>query len=104
MEDFGLADTMGNSLGVVTQIFFMLAVLHSNWRQGLRVIGFVVCGYIVYEFLQPVLPKGTFDANDVTATVVGGAIAVGILRLARQFAGDRVVRDPKMEGTDADAT
>ena len=91
LSDFGIADTMGNSLGVVTQIFLLLAVMHSNWRQGLRVIAFATCGYIAYEFAQLVLPKGTFDMKDVIATLVGGAIAVGILWLARRFAGDRVV-------------
>lgn len=91
LNDFGIADTMGNSLGVVTQIFLLLAVMHSNWRQGLRVILFVTCGYIAYEFAQLVLPKGTFDMKDVVATLVGGVIAVGVLWLARRFAGDRVV-------------
>lgn len=91
VSDFGIADTMGNSLGVVTQIFLMLAVMHSNWRQGLRVILFVTCGYIAYEFAQLVLPKGTFDMKDVIATLVGGIIAAGVLWLARHIAGDRVV-------------
>jgi glycopeptide antibiotics resistance protein len=76
---------------VVTQISLLLAVMHSNWRQGLRVIVFATCGYIAYEFAQLVLPQGTFDMKDVTATLAGGAIAVGILSLARRFAGDRVV-------------
>jgi hypothetical protein len=103
LEDFGLADTMGNSFGAVTQIFFILAVVHSNWREGLRVIAFVVCGYIVYEFLQPVLPRGTFDVKDVVATIVGGIIAVGILWLAKRLAGDRVLGEPKREGNDVGA-
>ena len=93
LDDFGLADTMGNSLGVVTQIFCLLAVMHSNWRQGLKVIAFAVCGYIAYECLQTILPKGTFDVKDVIATAVGGAIALVILWLAKHFAGDRVVSD-----------
>ncbi len=91
LNDFGIADTTGNSLGVVTQIFLLLAVMHSNWRQGLRVILFATCGYIAYEFAQLVLPKGTFDMKDVIAPLVGGVIAVGILWLARRLAGDRVV-------------
>ena len=103
LSDFGIADTMGNSLGVVTQIFLMLAVMHSNWRQGLRVIVFVVCGYVAYECLQTVLPKGTFDVKDVIATVVGGVIAVGILWSAKRIAGDRVTTGVVEETTDAGA-
>lgn len=95
VDDFGLADTMGNSLGVITQIFFTLAMLHSNWRQGLRVIAFVVFGYIVYEFLQPVLPRGTFDAKDIVATIVGGTVAVAALWLAKRLVGDRVLGEDK---------
>ena len=90
LSDFGIADTVGNSLGVVTQIFLMLAVMHSNWRQGLRVIAFVVCGYVAYECLQAILPKRTFDVKDVMATVVGGVIAVGVLWSAKRIAGDRI--------------
>lgn len=93
VSDFGIADTMGNRLGTVTQIFFILAIVHANWRQGLRVIVFVVCGYILYEFLQPVLPRGTFDTRDLVATLVGGVVAAGILWLAKEIAGDRVIGD-----------
>lgn len=93
VSDFGIADTMGNSLGTVTQIFFILVIVHANWRQGLRVIVFVVCGYILYEFLQPMLPRGTFDTKDLVATLVGGVVAAGILWLAKELAGDRVISD-----------
>ena len=103
LDDFGFADTMGNSLGVITQIFCLLAVMHSNWRQGLKVIAFAVCGYIAYEFLQLILPKGTFDLKDVIATAVGGAIALVILWLATRLAGNRVVGDASIERRDADA-
>jgi hypothetical protein len=103
LSDFGIADTMGNSLGVITQIFCMLAVMHSNWRQGLRVIVFVVCGYTAYECAQVVLPKGTFDPQDIIATVVGGVLAVGILWLAKRLVGDRIVAGTTGERTDPGA-
>jgi hypothetical protein len=67
-----LANSIGNLGGVVVQILFSLAILNSSRIQALRVIGFIVSGYIVYEFLQPVLPRGTFDWNDVAATLLGG--------------------------------
>ncbi len=95
LSDFGIADTMGNSLGVIAQIFCLLTLMHSNWRQGLRVIAFAVCGYIVYECLQPILPRGTFDLKDVVATVVGGVVATGILWLACRLAGNRIVEEVK---------
>jgi len=76
IDDFGIADTMGNSLGVMTQIFFMIGVLNSRYIQGIRVIGFIIVGYIAYEFAQLYLPRGTFDWSDVTATAIGGFFAL----------------------------
>lgn len=35
--------------------------------------------YIVYEVLQPYLPRGTFDWNDVFGTLLGLAIALPVL-------------------------
>ena len=103
LDDFGIADTMGNSLGVVTQIFCLLAVMHSNWRQGIRVIAFATCGYIAYEFMQLVLPRGTFDMKDVIATLAGGVVSLGILSLARLCAGDRIVAGSSEERADSGA-
>jgi len=96
-NDLGVADTIGNLTGVVTQIFFMVAVLHSNRRQAHRVVLFVVCGYIAYEFLQPHLPKGTFDAKDVLATVIGGLVSVALLALVHRLVGDRETASPGLD-------
>ncbi len=82
-------DTIGNSGGAVTQIFLMLAVMHCSLLQSLRVIGFVVVGYSAYEVLQPVLPKGTFDINDIIGTVVGGLISLALVLLLRIVFGER---------------
>lgn len=80
LNDFGLADSIGNLGGIIVQIFFMLFVLNSPLNKGIRIIGFLVIGYIVYEIAQPYLPRGVFDWNDVYGTVIGGAIALLLLR------------------------
>jgi hypothetical protein len=82
-----LADSIGNLGGVVVQILVSLGLLNSTRVQGLRVIAFVTTGYIAYEFVQPILPRGTFDWNDVVGTLVGGLcialpLALLIFRLA----------------------
>jgi len=84
-----LFDTIGNSGGAVVQIFLMLAIMHSSFRQALRVIGFVVVGYSAYEVLQPFLPKGTFDINDIIGTVAGGVISLALVLLLRVVFGER---------------
>lgn len=74
--DLGIADSIGNLGGIIVQIFFTLAILNSPKSKAYRVIIFLVIGYILYEILQPYLPKGTFDWIDIYATLFGGFIAL----------------------------
>lgn len=76
INDFGLADSVGNWGGIVVQIFFGLILLNPPYKKGFRLIGFFVTGYIVYEFLQPILPKGTFDWQDIFGTLIGGVFGL----------------------------
>lgn len=76
INDFGIADSVGNLGGIVVQIFFGLTVLNSSLIKGVRLIGIFVAGYILYEALQPILPKGTFDWLDVYGTLIGGMIGL----------------------------
>mgnify|MGYP001815835438 CR=1 FL=1 len=80
IDDFGIADSMGNLGGIVVQIYASLAIINARGRKALNVIGFLVAGYILYEFLQLVLPKGVFDWKDIYGTIVG-AIASTLLLL-----------------------
>lgn len=75
LDDFGIADTMGNSLGTLTQIFFYLGLSNATPKQSYRLIGFVTLGYIVYEIVQPWLPRGVFDWRDMVATLAAGTFA-----------------------------
>jgi hypothetical protein len=79
IEDFGLADSIGNLGGIVVQIFLMLAVMNPTRKQSYRIAGFLSVGYIVYEFIQPILPRGTFDWKDVIGTLIGFCISTLIL-------------------------
>jgi hypothetical protein len=76
INDFGLADAMGNLGGVIVQIYLGLAILNPPFKKALRVIALFVIGYILYEFAQPYLPKGVFDWKDVYGTLIGGFIAL----------------------------
>ncbi len=79
VKDFGFTDTVGNSGGILVQIFLSLAIINPNRKQSFRLAAFFTVGYILYEFAQPFLPKGTFDWYDVIATVVGYGLSVPIL-------------------------
>jgi hypothetical protein len=84
INDFGIADSMGNLGGIVVQIFLSLAILNSQKSKAFNVIGFLVAGYILYEIVQPYLPRGVFDWKDIYGTIIGGivsALLVALLRL-----------------------
>jgi len=75
INDFGIADSIGNLGGIIVQIFAMLTFFNPPNNKAFRVILFLVVGYIVYEIIQPYLPRGVFDWLDVYGTIIGGAIA-----------------------------
>ncbi len=81
INDFGIADTMGNLGGIVVQIFLSLAVLNSQKIRAFNVIGFLVVGYILYEIAQPYLPRGVFDWKDIYGTIIGAVVSVVALLL-----------------------
>lgn len=79
IDDYGLTDSIGNLGGIVVQIFFTLAVMNPVRRSSYRIAVFLAAGYIVYEALQPYLPRGTFDWNDVYGTLLGLAVSLVVL-------------------------
>ena len=83
VNDFGIADSMGNLGGIVVQIFFSLAILNSQRRKTFNVIGSLMVGYNLYEFLQPYLPKGVFDWKDIFGTIIGGLVSVTVILILR---------------------
>jgi glycopeptide antibiotics resistance protein len=91
IDDFGIADSMGNLGGIIVQIFLMLAVLNPPRKIAHHTFIFVIVGYILYEILQLILPKGVFDWLDVYGTLIGGIIAYGIYQLALLFVKNNTV-------------
>jgi hypothetical protein len=75
VNDFGLADSIGNLGGVVVQIFLGLAVLNATRKQSYRLAAFFALGYVAYEFAQPYLPKGVFDWKDIYGNDRGGGLS-----------------------------
>ena len=83
IDDFGLADSVGNLGGIVAQVFTSLAILNSPKSKAFTVIAFLVVGYVAYEVVQPYLPRGVFDWNDIYGTLLGGAVSVLLVVLVR---------------------
>ena len=78
LNDFGIADSIGNLGGIITQIFFGLTFFNPTKKKGIRLIVFFSSGYIVYEIAQLILPRGVFDWLDIYGTLFGGILALFI--------------------------
>jgi hypothetical protein len=89
ISDFGLADSIGNIGGIVVQIFITIAAFNSTKEQSFRVAPLLAAGYVVYEFLQPVLPKGVFDWKDVYGTLIGLGLSFAILWIIWRIMSER---------------
>ncbi|MCK5035459.1 MAG: hypothetical protein KAS73_06180 [Candidatus Sabulitectum sp.] len=74
-----MTDSIGNWGGIVARIFLGLAIFNSGKKRSYRLAAFFSIGYVVYEFVQNILPKGVFDWNDVFGTVIGFLISAIIL-------------------------
>ena len=85
IDDWGIADTIGNSLGTLTQIFLYLGLANATRVESYRIIGFVTIGYIAYEIVQPILPRGTFDMKDVIATFCAGLLAALLVTVVHRL-------------------
>ena len=75
IDDWVIADTIGNSLGTVTAIFMILTMSGKGTSWDWRLVGMVIAGLIGYEVLN--LPgHRSFDVNDVIATIVFGSVSI----------------------------
>ncbi|MDJ0919160.1 MAG: hypothetical protein QNJ05_15485 [Woeseiaceae bacterium] len=75
INDWVIADTIGNSLGTVAAIFMILTMSGRGTSWDWRLVGIVIAGLIAYEMLN-LLGEHPFDTNDVLATLVFGGISV----------------------------
>jgi len=90
VSDFGLADSVGNLGGIIVQIFLGIGVLNATRKQSFRLAAFFSIGFVLYEFAQPLLPKGVFDWRDIVATAVGYSLSVTVLFIVwRRNDGDK---------------
>ena len=75
INDWVIADTIGNSLGTVTAIFMILTMSGQGSNWDWRLVGVVIAGLIGYETLN-LTGNHPFDLNDVLATLIFGGISM----------------------------
>jgi len=80
INDFHIADTIGNSLGTVATIFVFTSLLGRDLAQDYFMIRTVTISVAVYELAHPLLGK-PIDPWDLVATVIAGFFCEGLHRL-----------------------
>lgn len=74
INDLHVADTLGNTFGTVTTIFFLIAILSKDTTKGNYLIKLGTLSVVLFELAHPLLGK-PIDARDIIATVITGFIS-----------------------------
>jgi hypothetical protein len=77
INDWLVADTIGNSLGTVTAIYMILTMSGRGTPWDWRLVGMVIAGLLAYEMIN-LLGGHPFDLNDVIATFIFGGLSTAI--------------------------
>lgn len=79
IDDWGIADTLGNTFGTLTMVFIGIGLIGSDTSTDYRLIALFSGGLAVYELLQGPM-GGAIDPKDLVASVVMGVASVFIYR------------------------
>lgn len=74
INDFHIANTLGNTLGTMPTIFFLVAIFSNNTLKGNFLIKLGTLSVVVYELAHPLLGK-PIDIWDIAATLITGMIS-----------------------------
>ncbi len=80
INDFHIADTLGNSLGTVATVFVFVSLLGRDSARDYFLIRIVTISVLVYEVAHPLLGK-PIDLWDLVATILAGVFCEGFYRL-----------------------
>jgi hypothetical protein len=73
INDFHFADTLGNTFGTLTTLFFLIAIFSNDMIKGNYLIKIGTFSIVVFELAHPLLGK-TIDIWDIIATVMTGLV------------------------------
>jgi hypothetical protein len=75
IRDFFIADTIGNSLGTIATIFFILTIIGKGSQKDVFIILYVVVGLILYEGFN-ILSNYPVDIKDIICILIFGLISL----------------------------
>jgi hypothetical protein len=84
INDFHIADTLGNTFGALPTLFFLVAFLSNDTVKGNYLIKLGTFSIVVFELAHPLLGK-PIDIWDIVATILTG--------LAGYFIFNRIFKD-----------
>ena len=85
INDFHVADTIGNSLGTIAAIFVSIAFLGETRMQHLLLIKIIAISVVLYEIAHPLLGK-PIDPWDIVATILTGGLCLIVYRIIHPIA------------------
>jgi glycopeptide antibiotics resistance protein len=74
INDFHIADTLGNTFGTLPTIFFLIAILSNDTTKGNYLIKLGTLSVVVFELIHPLLGK-SIDIWDIIATILTGLVS-----------------------------
>lgn len=74
INDFHIADTLGNTFGTMPTIFFLIAILSNGKKKGNYLIKLGTISVVVFELAHPLLGK-PIDIWDIIATIITGFVS-----------------------------
>jgi hypothetical protein len=74
INDFHIADTLGNTFGTLPTIFFLIAILSNDTTKGNYLIKLGTLSVVVFELVHPLLGK-PIDIWDIIATILAGLVS-----------------------------
>jgi hypothetical protein len=88
INDFHLADTIGNSLGTVAEVFLIIGLIGQGRIHHLFLIKTIIISVILYEIAQPLLGK-PIDPWDIIATFLTGGLCLIFYKFIHPMTGDK---------------
>ena len=79
LNDFHLADTIGNSLGTVAAVFVIIGFVGEGRAQHWFLIKTITISIVLYEIGHPLLGK-PIDPWDILATVITGGLCLALYK------------------------
>lgn len=80
INDFHIADTLGNTFGTIPTLFFLVVLFSTEIERGQKMIKLGTISVVIFELVHPFLGK-PIDIWDIVATCITGFISYHILNL-----------------------